>query len=190
MDGALSNSVSIEVNLEDECEFTPPVQIDIEQLYREHRVHLLRFVQRYVRQPEDAEDVVQNTFIEAVKCADRFSGLSKPSTWLFGIALNVAHNHLRRKKNSLCDPIDDEALANECDTRSDPAMLLEYRDMAQQIDSVLAKQSAKIRMTFEAVLDGASTYEEAAALLNIPIGTVRSRVSRVRSAVREECGYI
>ncbi|HEX7635131.1 MAG TPA: sigma factor-like helix-turn-helix DNA-binding protein, partial [Noviherbaspirillum sp.] len=45
----------------------------------------------------------------------------------------------------------------------------------------------KIRTTFEAVLDGESTYEEAADNLSIPVGTVRSRVSRVRAAVRAEC---
>jgi RNA polymerase sigma-70 factor (ECF subfamily) len=53
---------------------------------------------------------------------------------------------------------------------------------------MLAALPARIRTTFEAVLDGGSTYEEAAGELRIPVGTVRSRVSRVRAAVRAGCG--
>ena len=162
--------------------------IDVEKLYREHRQHLLRFVRRYVRHAEDAEDVVQNTFIEAMRCADRFSGLSKPSTWLFGIALNLARNHVRRNCSEMNEALDEAALMQIIDTHADPAVLIELREIAGKVDSLLNALHPDIRMTFEAVLDGASTYEEAAEQLNIPIGTVRSRVSRVRSAVRAECG--
>jgi RNA polymerase sigma-70 factor (ECF subfamily) len=164
-----------------------PVAIDVDKLYREHRQHLLRFVQRYMRNSEDAEDVVQNTFIEAMRCADRFSGLSKPSTWLFGIALNLARNQIRRNCNDIYEEVD-EAFINEiADANSDPAMLIELRQIAEKVDAMLNELPFKIRATFEAVLDGESTYEEAAEHLQVPIGTVRSRVSRVRAAVRAEC---
>ena len=162
--------------------------IDVEKLYRDHYRHLIRFVQRYVRHVEDAEDVVQNAFIEAMRCADRFSGLSKPSTWLFGIALNLARNHVRRSCSDLADAIDESDLQQIVDLHADPAVLTEMRELAGRVDALLGTLQPEIRMTFEAVLDGASTYEEAAEQLNIPIGTVRSRVSRVRSAVRAECG--
>lgn len=162
-------------------------RIDIDRLYREHSKHLMRFVQRYVRRQEDAEDVMQSTFIEALRCADRFSGLSKPSTWLFGIALNMARNHVRRQVNEGWEELDEVFLGTLIDEKSDPAFLFEVRQSAAQVDSVLNKMQADIRETFEAVLDGESTYEEAAAELHIPIGTVRSRVSRVRTAIRATC---
>lgn len=162
--------------------------IDVEKLYREHRQHLIRFVQRYVRHAEDAEDVVQNAFIEAMRCADRFSGLSKPSTWLFGIALNLARNHVRRNCAEMLEVVDETTLQQIVDMHADPAVLIELREIAGKVESLLGTLHPDIRTTFEAVLDGASTYEEAAEQLNIPIGTVRSRVSRVRSAVRAECG--
>lgn len=162
--------------------------LNIDKLYRDHHVHLLRFVQRYVRNPEDAEDVVQNTFMEAVRCADRFSGLSKPSTWLFGIALNLARNQVRRNCADLTDAMDETFINQIADEHSDPALIIELRQIASKVDAMLGELSPKIRSTFEAVLDGESTYEEAAEHLQIPIGTVRSRVSRVRAAVRAECG--
>lgn len=164
-----------------------PVAIDIDKLYRTHRQHLFRFVQRYMRNSEDAEDVVQNAFMEAMRCADRFSGLSKPSTWLFGIALNLARNQIRRNCADLYEEIDEDFMHQIADMHSDPAMLIELRQIAEKVEAMLSGLSPKIRTTFEAVLDGESTYEEAAEHLQIPVGTVRSRVSRVRAAVRAEC---
>ena len=166
----------------------PAASIDIVQLYTDHRSHLLRFVQRYVGNREDAEDVVQNTFIEAVKCVHRFSGLSKPSTWLFGIALNLARNQVRRNSADKYDMVDENFMEQIVDAHADPALLFELRQIAGKVDTLLSELPAKLRSTFEAVLDGDATYEEAAEHLHIPIGTVRSRVSRVRAAVRHECG--
>ncbi|MBP1313293.1 RNA polymerase sigma factor [Herbaspirillum huttiense F1] len=164
------------------------VPIDVVQLYTEHRTHLLRFIQRYVGSHEDAEDVVQNTFIEASKCAHRFSGLSKPSTWLFGIALNLARNQVRRNIADRCDAVDENFMEQIVDTHADPAVLYEMRQMAEKVENLLNELPVKIRATFEAVLDGDATYEEAAEHLHIPIGTVRSRVSRVRATVRSKYG--
>jgi RNA polymerase sigma factor (sigma-70 family) len=164
-----------------------PVAIDLNQLYRQHHHHLLRFVQRYVRNAEDAEDVVQNTFMEALRCIDRFSGLSKPSTWLFGIALNLARNQVRRNCSEIYELVDETFMDQVADFNSDPAYLTELREIAGRVEALLAGLSTEIRTTFDAVLDGESTYEQAAEKLKIPVGTVRSRVSRVRAAVRSQC---
>ena len=165
-----------------------PPSLDIEKLFSQHRVHLLRFVQRYVRKLEDAEDVVQNTFFEAMRCADRFSGLSKPSTWLFGIALNLARNQVRRNCADMYEVVDEEFLEGIIDEQSDPAKLIELRQLTKMIGLCLGEFPEKIRTTFEAVLDGEATYEQVAEAMQIPVGTVRSRVSRVRAAVRSEFG--
>jgi RNA polymerase sigma-70 factor (ECF subfamily) len=162
----------------------PATAIDVAALFEEHHHRLMRFVLRYLRNPEDAEDVVQNTFVEAMRCADRFSGLSKPSTWLFGIALNLARNQMRRNYAHAPEQIDEAELEAIEDCTADPANLIETRDISNKVQALLDELPDCIRATFEAVLDGNSTYEQAAADLNIPIGTVRSRVSRVRAAVR------
>lgn len=165
-----------------------PVTVDLAQLYREHCQHLRRFVQRYLRNAEDVEDVVQNTFSEALRCADRFAGLSKPSTWLFGIALNLARNQVRRNCANPCEAIDDSLLEQISDIGTDPADLVEQRQIAQMADALLDQLPASVRATFEAVLEGDCTYEQAARDLHIPVGTVRSRVSRVRASIRARIG--
>lgn len=164
----------------------PRSAVDINKLFCAHQHHLLHFVRRYVRNSEDAEDVVQNTFLEALRCADRFSGLSQPSTWLFGIALNLARNQVRRNRADMLEAMDEGVIEQIPDGNANPAVLIELRQIAGKVDMLLASLPDKIQATFEAVLDGASTYAEAAAQLQIPIGTVRSRVSRVRAAMRTQ----
>lgn len=161
-----------------------PVAIDLDRLFRTHQVHLYRFVRRYVRNNEDAEDVVQQTFVEAVRCAPRFAGLSKPSTWLFGIALNLARNHVRRSCADLSDTVEETLLEQIADEHANPAQLVEMRQIAMLAQEMMENLSGDMRHTFEAVLEGDCTYEDAATRLGIPIGTVRSRVSRVRAAIR------
>jgi RNA polymerase sigma factor (sigma-70 family) len=182
-----SPSVTASHGTREEGSAAPVEKIDIEKLYRQHKTHLLRFVQRYVNNTEDAEDVVQMTFMEAMRCADRFSGLSKPSTWLFGIALNLARMQVRRNCSSKFEEVDDMFMEELLDEHSDPAMIMELREVAAKIDALLNSLSPSIRNTFEAVLGDEASYEKAAEDLNIPIGTVRSRVSRIRAAVRTEC---
>lgn len=165
----------------------PQPAIDVTALYCQHRTHLLRFVQRYLGNQSDAEDVVQNTFVEALRCADRFSGLSKPSTWLFGIALNLARNQGRRNGADRYETVEEDFMEQLVDIHADPALQFEWRQMARKVERLIDDLPAKIRATFEAVLEGELTYEEAARDLKIPIGTVRSRVARVRAAARLEC---
>lgn len=181
---AATEELNLQVEATDAQVSAPVPRIDVNQLFVDHEHHLIRFVQRYVRTEEDAEDVVQNTFMEAVRCADRFSGLSKPSTWLFGIALNLARNHVRRKCSDLLEPMDEAAIEQIADQDADPANVIELRQIAGRVQVILDALPLKIRSTFEAVLDGEFTYEQAAEKMQIPIGTVRSRVSRVRASVR------
>ena len=162
--------------------------VDIQALFREHQLHLLHFVRRYLQNSADAEDVVQNTFMEAIRCAERFSGLSKPSTWLFGIALNLARNQVRRNCSDLLESADETFMNQVPDYHADPAKLVETRQIVNKVDALLKELPPKIRITFDAVLDADATYEEAAEQLCIPIGTVRSRVSRVRTSIRAELG--
>lgn len=172
------------------CNAASPAEapVDVERLFQEHRQHLVRFVQRYTRSLEDAEDVVQNTFIEALRCADRFAGMSKPSTWLFGIALNLARNHVRRSSAGLYETVEDGYFEQIKDQRANPAELCESRQMSAKVDGLLRSFPPKIRETFDVVVNREIPYEEAAEYLDVPVGTVRSRVSRVRAAVREQFG--
>lgn len=195
-DGGEEGPVAVEDM--DEVEGKPPVDtsgasaasagfapIDIESLYRTHHRHVLLFVRRYVRDPSDAEDVAQSAFLEATRCAARFSNLSKPSTWLFGIALNMARNHVRRRQPDAMFVNDIEEEGHEVeDPFGDPASLVESRDLLKKSLALVDTLSDDLQSTFHAVLETDQTYDLAARELGIPIGTVRSRLSRIRGQLR------
>ncbi len=164
----------------------PPdcASIDVESLFRTHQKHVLLFVRRYVRDPYEAEDVVQSTFLEATRCAAKFSSLSKPSTWLFGIALNMARNHVRKKKSEI-QLVDVEHQHEAIDPTGDPAVTAEARDLALKSLALIDTMSEDLRNTFDAVLSSGKTYDLAARELGVPIGTVRSRLSRIREQLKE-----
>ncbi len=77
-----------------------PFQLDQETLFREliaqHQRRLYRFVIKYIDHPDDAADITQQAFAEAARTIASFRGDSKLSTWLFGIAMNMVRNYLRK----------------------------------------------------------------------------------------------
>lgn len=78
----------------------PPFQRDQELLFRElidqHQRRLYRFVIKYIDHPDDAADITQQAFVEAARTISSFRGDSKLSTWLFGIAMNMVRNYIRK----------------------------------------------------------------------------------------------
>src|SRR5687767_10519267 len=74
------------------------INIDIEKLAKSHHKKLLYFVLHKVRNEEDAHDIVQSTFIEALKSLHNFRSEAKPETWLTGIAINLIKNHFYQQK--------------------------------------------------------------------------------------------
>ncbi len=158
-------------------------EIHVDQLFDKHYVNLVHFTQRYVRNVDDAKDVVQATFIEAIRCSDRYNGNSLPSTWLFGIALNLARDHAR-KHYAISLRMADESLINDLlDMSANPADLVENQQLASNIAAMISKLPQRLRDTFELVLEDEANYAEAAEKMRIPIGTVRSRISRIRQQI-------
>jgi RNA polymerase sigma-70 factor (ECF subfamily) len=176
----------VEPNAGEECNTVP--QVDVEQLFKEYYGQLIWFVQRYVRDVEDAKDIVQSAFVESVRCARFFSGKSKPSTWLFGIALNLARNHVRSSCRALMAVYDDEFIEQLPDFAADPCCHAEQREIAMRVERILETLPVDIRRTFETVLEEEYSYEETALKMHIPVGTVRSRISRVRTKLRADVG--
>jgi hypothetical protein len=78
----------------------PPFQLNQEILFRDliqqHQKRLYRFVIKYIDHPDDAADITQQAFVEAARTIASFRGDSKLSTWLFGIAMNMVRNYMRK----------------------------------------------------------------------------------------------
>jgi RNA polymerase sigma-70 factor (ECF subfamily) len=160
-----------------------------EQVFRElvtqHQSRLYRFVYKHIGHAAEAEELAQQAFVEAARTYAQFRGDSQLSTWLYGIAMNLVRNHLSRAPQRRYRFEDEEALDQVCSESADPQTQLEHRQLVQLLEQELAELMPEMREVLLLVALDDLSYDEAAALLDVPIGTVRSRVSRARSQLRQ-----
>ncbi len=131
---------------------------------------------------EDAQDLLQDAFLRAFEKLDRFRGGSSFYTWLYRIAVNLALSGRRRRHpptpRLAIDPADDSSL-------TDPAMPAERAEreaIVQKALNALAPDHRAVVVLKD--LEGLR-YEQIAAILDVPIGTVRSRLHRARGELRD-----
>ena len=153
---------------------------------REHSTRLQRFIIKHIGNTTEAEDLAQQAFVEAARSYRSFRGESQLSSWLYGIALNLVRNYLSRAPERRHDFVSDSVLAEHASNDLTPDRILEQNQTMALLQESLEELPANMRDILLMVgLDDIS-YEEAAALLTVPIGTVRSRLSRARSALRDK----
>src|SRR5262249_5659618 len=144
---------------------------------------------RLLDHPEDAQDVVQEAFISAYQSLASFKGDALFFTWLYRIAMNAAISHRRKhkvavsletgSKNELViDPVDESAY-------SQPGDALEQLEDANRLKAALNRLSPEHRAVLILKDIEGQKYEEIAEIMQVPVGTVRSRLHRARLELRD-----
>ena len=137
--------------------------------------------------PAVAEDLVQDTLVKAFRGFDRFDG-RHPRAWLLTILRNTRSNDLRRRRPDLLDAeAADRIPAREPDGEADAtAAQAVAGQLTPQVRQAIAGLSSKHRAVLVLVDIDGLTYQEAADLLEVPVGTVMSRLHRARGRVRRQ----
>lgn len=159
------------------------------ELVRRYQDRLYNTVYRLVGCAEDAQDVVQDTFLHAYRSLDSFKGDALFFTWLYRIAVNTAISLKRKRKRVLVriadadpdlsiDPADPSELAR-------PGHALEQAEQEQRLHRALLRLSTEHRVVLVMKELEGQSYEQMAELLQVPIGTIRSRLHRARLELRE-----
>jgi RNA polymerase sigma-70 factor (ECF subfamily) len=120
--------------------------------------------------------VLQETMIAVWKSAGRFRRASKVTTWILGIAKNQAHSLLRREKRG-------DRVPESATTSPDPA---EIAEMSVKVQEALGRLSPQHREVLHLVFYEEMSVAEAAEVLAIPTGTVKSRMFNARKALAKE----
>ena len=159
-------------------------------LVRKYQHKVVKLVLRYVRNPAEAEDISQEAFIKAYRALPQFRGDSAFYTWMYRIAINTAKNSLASRDRSpiaydldLTDPEESHSVQTKLqdpDTPEGLALTEEIRGIVNSAIEALPEELKTAIVLRE--LDGLS-YEEIAAAMECPVGTVRSRIFRAREAI-------
>lgn len=167
-----------------------------EMLVRRHQKRMFTIAYRMTGNYEDAADIVQESFLSAYKAIGQFRGEAKFSTWLYGIVVNHSRNRIRNvNAKAYREPLSlDENIARTDGRyiRPDPPSgdisvvdLLVRKEMQEKVQRCidgLDKDHREILVLRD--IQGFS-YEEIVEMLGVPEGTVKSRLSRARSAIKE-----
>lgn len=149
-----------------------------------HGTRLYRFIIKNIGNPSDAQDLAQQAFLEAVRSYSSFKGQSELSTWLYGIAMNLVRNHLSRAPHRRYEFSDESALVDVACEALAPDQEADQAERMRHLQLALEDLPESMRSILLMVAVDEMSYEAAAALLTVPVGTVRSRLSRARSALR------
>lgn len=191
LDKTTSNSASADFELVKLVQQGDKRSYDL--LVIKYQGRVMSIVNRFVKDHAEAEDVAQEAFIKAYRAINNFRGDSAFYTWLYRIAVNAAKNHLMTKKRrpGMRSGVDlaldnEEEFSDHVEALQDiatPEAQLDQAHLKQVIDTVINGLSDELKTAIcLREFDGLS-YEEIAAALDCPIGTVRSRIFRAREMI-------
>lgn len=163
-----------------------------DRLVEAHYRSVYNTAYRMLRIPGAAADATQATFVRVYEAISSFRGDASFSTWLYRITMNVCLDELRRRKNqplSLTEEDDEGEPAGERDMpdlSEEPASTTEQRELQELVHEAIGRLTEDFRTVIVLYDIRGLSYQEISEVLEIPLGTVKSRLNRARQALREE----
>lgn len=153
------------------------------ELIRPHLPSVRRFAYAFARHWPDADDLAQEALLKAYRAIASFEGRSALATWLYSVTRSVCLDHFRGKlahARSAEDPLEDHAENAAASPHTGPDGLLEAKGDAERLWRALKSLPAEFRVPLVLFEIEGLSYEEIAHVEAVPIGTIRSRLSRGR----------
>jgi RNA polymerase sigma-70 factor (ECF subfamily) len=159
-------------------------------LVKRYKDPLMNFVFRFVGEKNESEDIVQETFLRLFKNKHYYKEIAKFSTWIYTIAGNLAKTELRKRKRRKLFSISHYMSTEKDYDIPDSGTSPESDTNSVITDKIIQGAIDKLSLKFKQVIilrdiQGFS-YEEIAEIVNIPLGTVKSRVNRARLKLQED----
>jgi len=157
------------------------------ELVRKYQDRLYNTLAHLTGRPEDARDLVQDAFVTAFVKLDSFQGRSAFYTWLYRIAFNLAATRRRQRRPTASVEQTRERCGEEpIEPGGGPQERLEQIERCRQVRDAIAQLADEFRsVVVLRELEG-QPYDAIAEILDLPVGTVRSRLHRARAQLREQ----
>jgi RNA polymerase sigma-70 factor (ECF subfamily) len=156
------------------------------QLVLKYQDRLYNTMFHLVGHAEDARDIVQEAMVQAFLKLESFERRSAFYTWLYRIAFNVAITRRRRRRPTVSiDRMRETSHVEPIDCEDDPAEVLDRKERCGLVRQAIARLDEEYRTVLVLREIDGCCYEAIAEILDLPIGTVRSRLHRARLQLRE-----
>ena len=162
-----------------------------EQLLLEHQKNVYNLCYRMAGNPDDAMDLSQETFLRAWRCLDQYQFASAFSTWLYRLCSNICIDFLRRRRRQQTVPLTFEDADGEEQTYAVPDVQplpeeqVELKLTREILQAAMTQLLPEHRAVLQLRVVNEMSYEQIADVLDIQIGTVKSRLSRARNQLKK-----
>lgn len=160
-------------------------------LVKKYQHKIVSAIGRYIQDHSEVMDVAQETFIKAYRALPGFRGESAFYTWLYRISINTAKNYLSAQKRRPPErdidsgEAENYSMGEPLREHSSPEKLLMREQLKAIVDKTMEKLPDELRTAIGLREFEGMSYEEIAQIMDCPVGTVRSRIFRARTAIDE-----
>lgn len=160
------------------------------ELIHRYQGTVYNICRRLARDPDEARDLAQEAFVRTFSRLDRFDPVYPFSAWLFKITANLCIDHLRRRRLQTCsldEPLEGDGgrFSRQVEDQGErPDRACERLEMREQVWEAVDQLPPHYRMILVMRHQEDLSYEEIAAALEIPLGTVKARIHRARESLR------
>lgn len=155
--------------------------IDIIETYEKR---MMAFINRLIKNVNDAEDICQDTFLKAYKSIRSFRGKAKFSTWLFQIGYHNCLDFIKRNSRTIQTEI--ETLENSSPSLKNPSTELEMTEICDLIDIIFQNIPYNYRTAMHLFFKEGNSYKEIGQIMHISINNVKSHIHRGKELIKKE----
>lgn len=164
-----------------------------DELVHRYEKQVYGFAYRMTGNYDDANDIASEAFVKVFQAIESFRGDANFSTWVFRIVTNLYLDHRKRTRAHVTVPLDEyveleeSAVARQIeDTAPGPLEMVEAGERGQTLEAAINQLPEYQRLMVLLFHSQGKSYEEIAEIMGLPIGTVKSRLSRARLALKEK----
>jgi RNA polymerase sigma-70 factor (ECF subfamily) len=161
-------------------------------LIRKHEARAYQYAFRLTRNPEEASDIVADGFVRVYNAIHNFKGNSAFTTWLYRILTNCYLDVRKKEKNRVTTSLDAilQTPEGEVERQIEDPGTSPYEDVERNVRETSIEDAVGLLPEYQRAMivmyhSESMTYEEIAAALDLPVGTVKSRLNRARISLRE-----
>jgi RNA polymerase sigma-70 factor (ECF subfamily) len=155
---------------------------------------LMNFVYRFLSDATESEDVVQETFLRVFRNKKAYKKIAKFSTWIYTIAGNLAKTELRKRKKRNIYSLSEIGFEDKDYEILDDSQSPEKKTNTRMYDDIIQREIQQLSPKFREVIILRDiqelSYEEISKIIDVPLGTVKSRVNRARLRLQDKLKFL